>query len=89
MGLCPLAARNACTFLLSNLLEGMVDKIISSAIILSEITKEADMTFGIMGYGSWLDFHYIIPRPLISESNSRYVGFQQYRWLKFFFTVSR
>lgn len=47
------------------------------------------MTFGIMGYGRWLDLRYILPQPLLLESNAQRAGFQQYRWLKFFFTIPR
>lgn len=73
-------------FLTKQFLKFCVDRPSSRVIV--HLEKEANMTFGIMGYGSWFDLRYIIPRPLLLKSNAQVAGFQQYRWMKFFFTIS-
>jgi hypothetical protein len=46
------------------------------------------MKIGIMYAGYWSNPRYFIPKPLLSPSTVEKAGYQQYRWLKFYFIVN-
>lgn len=43
---------------------------------------------GVMARGSWLNYRYFFPHPLLLASSVKQTGYQQWRWLKFYVCIA-